>query len=68
MSVKGFTGSVVVTHWKNLKAFTVNPLEENKSFKSSSLTEELRDKNGKKNLISNLTLKNMWKNTQSQNV
>lgn len=53
MSVKGFTGSVVVTHWKNLKAFTVNPLEENKSFKSSSLTEELRDKNGKKNVISN---------------
>lgn len=32
------------THWKNLKAFTVNPREENKSFKSSSLTEELRDK------------------------
>lgn len=32
------------THWKNLKAFTVNPLEENRSFRSSSLTEELRDK------------------------
>lgn len=31
------------THWKNLKAFTANPREENKSFKSSSLTEELRD-------------------------
>lgn len=31
------------THWKNLKAFTVNPREENKSFKSSSLTEELRE-------------------------
>lgn len=30
------------THWKNLKAFTANPREENKSFKSSSLTEELR--------------------------
>lgn len=34
--------SVAVTHWKNLKALTVNPLEVNKSFRASSLTEELR--------------------------
>lgn len=33
--------SVAVTYWKNLKALTVNPLEENKSFRASSLTEEL---------------------------
>lgn len=33
-----------VTHWKNLKALTVNPLEENKSFSASSLTEELAQK------------------------
>lgn len=33
--------TVAVTYWKNLKALTVNPLEENKSFRASSLTEEL---------------------------
>lgn len=39
------------THWKNLKAFTVNPLEENKSFKSSSPTEELRDKEARRGRV-----------------
>lgn len=51
---------MVVTHWKNLKAFTVNPLEENKSFKSSSLTEELCD-GEEKMLISKCAVINMWK-------
>lgn len=42
-----FTSSFVATYWKNLKALTVNPLEANKSFKTSSLTEELLDDDGR---------------------
>lgn len=47
------------THWKNLKALTVNPLEENKSFNTSSLTEELGDREGRK-------LFNMLKNKRTR--
>lgn len=32
--------AIFLSFWKNLKALTENPLEENKSFNSSSLTEE----------------------------
>lgn len=65
MNVTGWTRSVAGTYWKNLKAFTVNPLEENKSFRSSSLTEELQDQDGKKKLfIFNRTPRREWKNTK----
>lgn len=51
------------THWKNLKAFTANPREENKSFKSSSLTEELRDEDEThKELLESVNLRfRTWK-------